>query len=95
MIVCDGEKNFERVRMRKRRKRGEVGIKTQKWKRQKWKKKRRRKRRERRKDWRDFFFFVVVVTVVDVVVAVVDDVVVKTLGKLKGVQRKVERCDQE
>jgi len=94
MIVFDGEKKVERARMRKRRKRGEVGIKTQKWKRQKWKKKRRRKRRERRKDWRDFFF-VVVVTVVDVVVAVVDDVVVKTLGKLKGVQRKVERYDQE
>jgi hypothetical protein len=88
MIVFDGEKKVERARMRMRRKRGEVGIKTQKWKRQKWKKKRRRKRRERRKDWRDFFFFVVVVTVVD-------DVVVKTLGKLKGVQRKVERCDQE
>jgi hypothetical protein len=88
MIVFDGEKKVERARMRKRRKRGEVGIKTQKWKRQKWKKKRRRKRRERRKDWRDFFFFVVVVTVVD-------DVVVKTLGKLKGVQRKVERYDQE
>ena len=88
MIVFDGEKKVERARMRKRRKRGEVGIKTHKWKRRKWKKRRRRKRRERRKDWRDFFFFVVVVTVVD-------DVVVKTLGKLKGVQRKVERYDQE